>query len=65
MGEEGEEYYRKSYLFTGVKDATIQSLVQKYNTRQTIGKFYPFAFLSILHRLDYPRYKINDYKRGF
>ncbi|BCM88363.1 hypothetical protein IAD21_00194 [Abditibacteriota bacterium] len=64
-GERGEEYYRKSYLFTRIKGATVQSLVRKFNTRQNIGKLYPFAFLNILHTLGSPRYKLADYRRGY
>ncbi len=40
-----KEYYRKSYLFVGIKDSTLLSLVQRYNNPTHIRELYPFAFL--------------------
>ena len=64
-GEAGEEYYRKSYLFTGIKAASFIALVKKYNNQAHIRKLFPFSFLDTLPMHGYRKYKIVDYKRGF
>lgn len=59
-GEAGEWYYRKSYLFTGIKDKTLGNFVKIYNNEQNIHKLYPSSFINLLPEHGYRRYKIAD-----
>ncbi len=59
----GAWFYRKSYLFTGIKDTTLIYIADTYDNEQGIEKIYPTAFIHLLPKLGYRRYKLIDMER--
>ena len=64
-GEMGEQFYRSSLLFTGVKPTTLQIIAKKF--KDALQKDYQrrFIFEELLPRHGARKYELEEFKRGF
>lgn len=61
IGEEGEYFYQKHYVFYGIREATFFGLVGTYNNRKRISELLPDSFLGVLSNRGYRKRRIENY----
>ena len=64
-GEMGEEFYRSSLLFAGVKPTTLQTIAKKFKDSLQKDSQRRFVFEELLPRHGARKYELEAFKRGF